>query len=239
MGASLGIHLREPQFFTYYGNEQQREASEALDDAIASHLQEIGAGTTIPIRNEVPKELDVPVGLMNPPFSTVNEKEFEINFSTNLEGKLKITYEGYESDEKKIANQKDQKILFERPKTEKFCLNFTFDVESGVSARFYTFVIHGNGEPVVVEDSLIVDGKKVIVEKIFGQDGDLTNEDEGNTCLICYSEKATVVALPCRHCCMCRACSERFANMSINCPLCRAHITELVELKAKEEVAKT
>lgn len=47
-------------------------------------------------------------------------------------------------------------------------------------------------------------------------------------CVICMSEPRVSVVHPCRHCCMCGACSL----LVDNCPICRQRIERRVELAA-------
>ena len=51
-------------------------------------------------------------------------------------------------------------------------------------------------------------------------------ERTGRECVICLSEPRVSVAEPCRHCCMCEACSQVVRD----CPLCRQHIERRVVL---------
>ena len=51
-------------------------------------------------------------------------------------------------------------------------------------------------------------------------------ERAGRECVICLSEPRVSVAEPCRHCCMCEACSQVVRD----CPLCRQHIERRVVL---------
>ena len=233
MGSALSFFNNDNQIFTYYGNTQHAEASEALDAAIASHLREIGAGTAIPIRNESPKEVYVPIGLKSPPFSHVDDSELTVLFSTTIPGKMCVLSadETNKYEEFEFNASVDQSITFKRPADDKFTLSFTFDPVNEISARLFTFALHGNSEPIVVEDRLVIKGHVNTISKIYGQEGAIMDQStDDSMCLICYSEKANVVALPCRHCCMCRKCAERFANLSMNCPICRTHVNELVEL---------
>ena len=238
MGSAVSFLNGDSQIFTYYGNPQHTEASEALDAAIASHLREIGAGTAIPIRNETPKEVFVPIGLKSPAFTLIEDNELEVSFATTLPGKMIVLSADQQEQFQEFSFEAstDHKIAFKRPQEDKMTLSFNFDPSNDISARIYTFMLHGNSEPIIVEDRLVINGKVNTISKIYGQEGAIINQEKDDSlCLICYSEKANVVALPCRHCCMCRQCAERFANLSMNCPICRTHVNELVELTNKKE----
>ena len=55
-------------------------------------------------------------------------------------------------------------------------------------------------------------------------DEDVAEQAEGQTCVICLTQRRNVVILDCGHICACRACA-----MQVNiCPICRAHIVRLV-----------
>ena len=233
MGSVLSFFNNENPIFTYNGNALHAEASEALDAAIASHLREIGAGTAIPIRNETPKEVYVPIGLHSPAFVHIDDKELTISFASSIPGKMLVLSadEQQKYEEFSFNSSDNQTISFKRPDDERFTISFTFDNGNDISARVFTFSMHGNSEPIAIEDKLVIHGRVSTISKIYGQEGAIIDQNSDDSlCLICYSEKANVVALPCRHCCMCRHCAERFANLSMNCPICRTHVNELVEL---------
>ena len=223
-------------------------ASDILDEEIANHLQEIGAGPAIPFRKEKPKVMDVPICLGEPIFINTNQDSLTVSFSTSLSGELFVSYylenpknndQNENNNEEKSELQKyeisykfpqglNQKYQFQRPISD-FDLSFHFPVEKGASMRKFHFKNKEKGEPSLLEDAIVYDGKIYTISKVFGQDEELQMSE--GMCLICYSSTANVLALPCRHCSMCSKCGKRFAALSSNCPICRQKVTELIEIE--------
>jgi hypothetical protein len=111
-------------------------------------------------------------------------------------------------------------------------IRFEFAVNDGASGRVFVLVMNGRTLPSIVDDRVIVNGVESSVLRVFlgqetGANGDGDFSD--GLCLICCSEAAAVIAYPCRHCCMCRACSQTFARLSNHCPVCRATVLELID----------
>lgn len=58
------------------------------------------------------------------------------------------------------------------------------------------------------------------------------NLDDGSAeCVICLSQRRDTVCFPCRHLCLCSECASTFRLQSNKCPICRAPVTELMQLK--------
>jgi hypothetical protein len=67
------------------------------------------------------------------------------------------------------------------------------------------------------------DGGAMTVEEVK----DYGLDDEPNTsCVVCWSEKKSVLFLPCRHMCSCKACGDK----TTECPLCRATIQQRTDV---------
>ncbi|OHT06704.1 hypothetical protein TRFO_25164 [Tritrichomonas foetus] len=233
MGCNLCHPLQEPVWFSYYGPIRQAEAADAINAAIADHLQEIGQ-SNIPIRRVVASHLTVPVALNNPAFTEITDSTITVSFSSASSGKITLQTEtSSETAEYGVGLQSTQE--FKRPIDDQWTLKFDFDQINGVTCRMYTLHAHNNQDPTVVDDKMVIDGVISTISRVFRQQG--VDGDDGfsdGLCLICCSETASVVAFPCRHCCMCRECSERFATMSSHCPVCRAPVTELIECVTEE-----
>jgi len=59
------------------------------------------------------------------------------------------------------------------------------------------------------------------------QRGDEGGEEEANgQCVVCWTEKKSVLFLPCRHLCSCKACGEK----TTQCPLCRKTIQQKTDV---------
>jgi len=52
--------------------------------------------------------------------------------------------------------------------------------------------------------------------------------EEENLCVICDDAKKRVLLLPCRHLCLCSACSK--LEKLTDCPMCRAKISDKMEV---------
>jgi len=231
MGASYGIPVQEPMWFSYYGPIRQNDENDTLDQEIETRLQEFGIGTTIPIRSQKAKELIVPVALNSPAFLSCDENSVVISFAATLAGEMEVSTETFHEKHSFEPGMKNFEE-FKRPKEEKWSVSFHFVVDTGVSSRIYTLQVQSSGFPIVIDDRIVVDGETSVVSRVFRPQLDadaIEPDEEDDICLICCTEKATVVALPCRHCCMCRSCSERFASVSCHCPFCRTIVQELIE----------
>lgn len=235
MGCCLCRPFEDPVWFTYYGPIYQPEAVEAINAAVADHLQEIGTAPRIPIRRAVAAPLRIPVAL-NTPCIIGTDAVLGICFSANEPGVLTVQTDT-SSNSFNYNPGSHQKIEFERPQEETISVKFGFNSVGGVTARMYTVRLAGNGESLIIDDKIVIDGVVSTISKVYRQQDD-NGTGEGfseGLCLICCAEMATVVVFPCRHCCMCRSCSDRFATLSSHCPFCRAAVTELIECVVENE----
>jgi len=68
----------------------------------------------------------------------------------------------------------------------------------------------------------IMAAKEILKKKLDDE------EHENRMCVICQEEQKSVLLMPCRHLCCCKACSRRQELKS--CPLCRKEITQKIDV---------
>ena len=234
MGCAQCLPLQEPVWFSYYGPIRQPGAADAINAAIQDHLLEIGATPNIEIKKVTPSHIKVPISLENPSFEHTDSDKLRVFFSTSLPGRLSLSTPNSSETFNFLAALK-QEQEFTNPNSEEMTLKFDFEVTSGVSCRIFTLKSHDNGLPIVEDDKIVIDGVISTISRVFKpsqEDGD--NGFSDGLCLICCSNNATVVTFPCRHCCMCRDCAERFVGISVHCPVCRANVKELIDCTPDE-----
>ncbi|KAL3671983.1 hypothetical protein V7S43_002648 [Phytophthora oleae] len=61
-------------------------------------------------------------------------------------------------------------------------------------------------------------------------DGDTTAHSSIGECVICFDGPQSAVCVPCGHNAVCMKCAEEILTTTAECPVCRAHIRELIKL---------
>lgn len=79
----------------------------------------------------------------------------------------------------------------------------------------------------VLRQKLTLNERSFELNEIYGFRRDLQQD-----CVVCLSEPASTVVLPCRHYCLCLTCSNvvRGQNNS-KCPICRIAVETLLNIK--------
>lgn len=228
--------VKEAVWFSYYGPIREMEVSNSLESAITNSLHDEGhTMPSIPIRTQIAENIAVPVGLCTPSF-TEEDGSLVVHFAAGIPGKVTWTSHSQKMSSdfnENMAAQFKISLMDKMPAT----LQFDFNVDQGVSARIFTLNFHGTSIPTVVSDKIICDGVEFTISKVYlGQETTLSGDGDFSEgmCIICCSEPATIISFPCRHCCMCRECSEQFASISNHCPVCRAIVTELIDYQPCE-----
>ena len=49
-------------------------------------------------------------------------------------------------------------------------------------------------------------------------------------CVVCMEREKKVLLLLCRHICMCKACTDKIVGGSAQCPVCREHVVDSIEI---------
>ncbi|EAX98037.1 hypothetical protein TVAG_275470 [Trichomonas vaginalis G3] len=235
MGCASCLPLQQPLWYEYYGPIRRVEAANAINAAIADNLNFDNAMTRVPIRKVTAPHIKVPGALNKPIVANLTDTTVTISFSTKAAGTM--TLSANESSEAlEFANALNQTLTFNRPTDEQWTIKFDFEDGEEVSCRIIKLNAKTPSSPIVADDKIVINGKISTINKVFRE------EDEGSDggfndgmCLICCSAESTVIAFPCRHCCMCSECAERFATMTIHCPVCRAIVTELIDCAPNQE----
>eukprot|EP00668_Euglena_longa_P011907 GGOE01014327.1.p1 GENE.GGOE01014327.1~~GGOE01014327.1.p1 ORF type:complete len:335 (+),score=28.49 GGOE01014327.1:61-1065(+) len=85
-----------------------------------------------------------------------------------------------------------------------------------------------------VKQKLEIDGAVYELEEIYGMSQEWkpgnSEEIEGDTCVICISQRRNTTVMPCRHMCLCSECAEQLRGQTNKCPICRAQIERLVTI---------
>jgi len=105
--------------------------------------------------------------------------------------------------------------------------------------RLYTYfsfrLTGGKYEARFLKQKLEVNNVSYILDDIFGIAGsNLTSKDneEGNDCPICLTNKIDTIVLPCKHMCLCLDCAKDLRDRnSSKCPMCRTTVENYLILK--------
>jgi len=80
-----------------------------------------------------------------------------------------------------------------------------------------------------IKQKIKCDNKLYVIYEIFGLENG--EADGGKECVICMSEPRDTTVLPCRHMCLCSSCAEVLRHQSNKCPICRATVKSMIEIK--------
>ena len=68
---------------------------------------------------------------------------------------------------------------------------------------------------------------------VGGGGADAEDAEETEECVVCYDRAIDTCLQPCNHAALCHVCAVRLPNR--RCPLCRAPIREMVQVRARQE----
>lgn len=118
----------------------------------------------------------------------------------------------------------------EKPDTNAFGSGGNDEEEGGACVRRW--------EVPVSKQKIYVKGVSYELQEIYGLDEQAT-APQGKECVICMAEPRSTTVLPCRHLCMCSACAKQMRTQTNRCPICREHMTGLLEIKVDKRPSQT
>ena len=86
-------------------------------------------------------------------------------------------------------------------------------------------VVNGNDDIEIISGAI----QKLLLEPPE-EVSDEEKKDEQELCVICMSNVADYLVLPCGHQCGCESCLTVLRNNKADCPICRAKISNLVKV---------
>lgn len=88
-------------------------------------------------------------------------------------------------------------------------------------------VVNGDDDDIeVISDAI----QKLLLEPPEEEVSVEEKKDEKELCVICMSNAADYLVLPCGHQCGCESCLTVLKNNKADCPICRAKISNLVKV---------
>ena len=236
MGCFHSISFQEPLYFEYYGPVRQPEAANVINAAIADHIQRTNGSARIPIKHVTAPHIKINAALNKNPVSNVTDDTITISFAATSDGTITLKTDTI-TETHEFHPGRNLEQVFSKPPEIQWMITFDFPVESGITCRIITLNAHIAADPMIIDEKIVIDGKIHTISKVYQQDDDNPGDEgfNGGLCLICCSENSTVVAFPCRHCCMCKSCAERFSTISSRCPVCRAPVRELIYFRSDDD----
>lgn len=231
MGCSACIPFSKPLWYSYFGPIYNSDAIAAINSSSNElHLQDQQHSRQIPMHKVKVQEMQVPVALY-PNASEIFEENSKsyviIKYAATCEGTLTMQCES-KFEKQNFSASKEQEHKFELPNESEIILKFDFENWNDITCRIYSMEVDMAAKEFrIKDDKIIKNGVVLTISKVYRQLSD--EENESGMCIICCEQKACVVNFPCRHCCMCHECAEKFSDISVRCPICRTVANELIE----------
>jgi hypothetical protein len=122
-----------------------------------------------------------------------------------------------------------------------------------VSAYYFDFMkIESKIHPKLIRQKIELKNQSYIVGEIYGIEsvsgGEVVNQGSiEQLCKICMDQVIEIIALPCRHMCLCLACAKLYNESNSNmtkkmkpeCPICLQRIKGFVHLKLQDLKVRT
>ncbi|EFC43563.1 predicted protein [Naegleria gruberi] len=87
----------------------------------------------------------------------------------------------------------------------------------------------------VNKQKIVVGNELFEVGEIYQQStNDHHHEEEENLCVVCMSEEANTVVLPCGHMSLCEGCATALKEQTNKCPICRQKVESAIKLPSNE-----
>lgn len=228
MGCTLCVPYAKPLWFSYYGAIANAEAAAAIDSSARDLNLNAREHTCAPARSVEAEELCVPVALARDAF-TVGSADggavrVAVRFAAECSGALTMQC-GQWAERREFDAGRMREEWFALPRGGAALARFDFGAVGGVTCRMYAIDVDAAGECVHVRsDRIVRSGTVYSVAPVYA------DSTGGGLCIICCDAPARIVNFPCRHCCMCAECAARCAEVSARCPVCRAVVSETIEL---------
>eukprot|EP00831_Metopus_contortus_P056747 TRINITY_DN4880_c0_g1_i1.p2 TRINITY_DN4880_c0_g1~~TRINITY_DN4880_c0_g1_i1.p2 ORF type:complete len:267 (-),score=48.06 TRINITY_DN4880_c0_g1_i1:33-800(-) len=157
------------------------------------------------------------------------EKDAEVHtyrFSNNFGQQLPANVEN--------LTQREMDRLESRPAEEMKYYPIVISIESTMAPKMiqYTLAAVEKGEVKVLKQLLQINEYLYKLEEFFGAEGKKEEDDEASKeCVVCYSEIADTVVVPCRHLCLCKKCAQIVRMQTSKCPICRTQVKTFIHIQ--------
>ena len=96
----------------------------------------------------------------------------------------------------------------------------------------YTLASLEKGAIKVSRQILQIQNSVFTLEEFYGTESKKDEGDEGSKeCVVCYTELANTIVLPCRHLCLCSKCAQIVRMQTSKCPICRTAVKTFINFK--------
>ncbi len=99
----------------------------------------------------------------------------------------------------------------------------------------YTLASFEKGVIKVQRQLLQIQNSVFSLEEFYGTESKKENEEEEGSkeCVVCYTELANTIVLPCRHLCLCSKCAQIVRMQTSKCPICRTAVKTFINFKVE------
>lgn len=208
--------------------------------------------------NAFTREEDVQIKVTSPRICFVSVKFTlkvpSVNVSLNIWGKEKFDSEGRltaieaplgkinympSTENPQIEFQLDLNYMIEnRDKLGDDSWTFIIEVFEPTVTTIYCFRLVG-GKTLTLKlekKAAVIHGVYNVLTNVYGLKGSsVVKGEEGELCLICFTNFIDVIIRPCMHMCMCHDCAKELSLNTKKCPMCRDTFVGFTKLELKKE----